>query len=350
MAAIKAVLLLCIFSVLKTNALDCRDGNGNAVDWFIALKTPKLHDHGSIVEEGYGYVYVTSEDAGSWTLSDVSIADDNSIVGNTLTQFYENKNDLSYVVYNDAPPTHSQSSTKGHTKGVVVADTTGGFWLIHSLPKFPDVENSYFYPDNGKKYGQSFICISMDLENINKVGLQLQYNQPFIYSEQILSDIKSKVPDLAKAAANTTIASAPWSNVAQINSKNNVAFTSFAKHAQFNQELYADLVAPTLESDLAVESWASGSGRLSSDCSGQFSVYNIHTISIPVDNIEYKTTVDHANWAVSTAESGSSWVCVGDIIRSEHQKLRGGGTICLSNENLAGYFQALIGTTEECGE
>ncbi len=46
----------------------------------------------------------------------------------------------------------------------MVFDASGGFWLVHSVPRFPFARNSsepYTYPAYAKTYGQSFICLSL---------------------------------------------------------------------------------------------------------------------------------------------------------------------------------------------
>jgi deoxyribonuclease-2 len=43
-------------------------------------------------------------------------------------------------------------------------DAKGGFWLVHSVPRFPfDRASSepYTYPAYAKTYGQSFICLTL---------------------------------------------------------------------------------------------------------------------------------------------------------------------------------------------
>lgn len=78
-----------------------------------------------------------------------------------------------WVFYNDQPPYDDHKANEGHTKGIVVGDIKGGFWLIHSVPQFPQVtveSFAYKYPLTGKKYGQSFLCISMNATNIEHVG------------------------------------------------------------------------------------------------------------------------------------------------------------------------------------
>lgn len=50
-----------------------------------------------------------------------------------------------------------------------MADNKEGFWLIHSVPHFPQTRE-YIFPKTGTVYGQSFLCVSLDIINLNKVG------------------------------------------------------------------------------------------------------------------------------------------------------------------------------------
>lgn len=55
--------------------------------------------------------------------------------------------------------------------------------------------------------------------------------------------------------------------------------------------------------------------------------------------------MDHSKWAVGEEDP---WICVGDINRAEHQELRGGGTVCLKNEKIAGHYRKLVENFEKC--
>jgi deoxyribonuclease-2 len=71
----------------------------------------------------------------------------------------------------------------GHTKGVVMSEADGGFWLVHSVPYFPPSPGNvtttgtdshsegYSYPSTGLTYGQSFLCISLSASQLDLVGL-----------------------------------------------------------------------------------------------------------------------------------------------------------------------------------
>lgn len=75
-----------------------------------------------------------------------------------------------YIAYNDQPPEGDDSVYYGHTKGVVMADRTGGFWLIHSVPHYPSVVSQYTYPTTGHKNGQAYMCISLPPDQMEIVG------------------------------------------------------------------------------------------------------------------------------------------------------------------------------------
>ena len=60
------------------------------------------------------------------------------------------------MMYNDEHADGKADSYRGHSKGAVVFDNETGFWLIHSVPKFP-------HPDSLRNLVtimDSFFCAS----------------------------------------------------------------------------------------------------------------------------------------------------------------------------------------------
>lgn len=144
-------------------------------------------------KSGYEYLYITPKSS-SWTLSKFLINSTSSMPGKTLSLIYDNNsvNDNLIAMYNDEPTNEKVDMVRGHTKGVVVANDISGFWLVHSVPKFPPaIGESYDYPHTGRVYGQSFLCISFTGDQMGIVGKQLQYNEPRFYSTQVPDYLKT---------------------------------------------------------------------------------------------------------------------------------------------------------------
>lgn len=78
-----------------------------------------------------------------WKLSTFNLSNAESMAGQTITQAYFNANQTNgnrlMIAYNDEPPNQKGESKYGHLKGLVVADKRSGFWLIHSVPLYPNI-------------------------------------------------------------------------------------------------------------------------------------------------------------------------------------------------------------------
>src|SRR5690349_881753 len=156
---------VCIsFALLFSSALaiaerlGCRDEEGNLVDWFYIYKLPNSFGDNEIDSKssGLNYLFITP-DSSDWILSKLLINDSMSMPGKTLSPMYEDHKDNDLVMmYNDEPTNGPPEGNRGHTKGVVVANDINGFWLIHSVPKFPPTleDGHYDYPKTGTIYGQ----------------------------------------------------------------------------------------------------------------------------------------------------------------------------------------------------
>ncbi|XP_028156527.1 uncharacterized protein LOC114350079 [Ostrinia furnacalis] len=393
----------------------CRNEKGEPVDWFYIYKLPREKNHlNPLVRRGVAYMHLTpSKLRGGWIMSDLAISDPRSMLGKTLAPLYQDKNIIS-LVYNDQPPAtenqpdvlqsvadmYSKSKrgqTKqagikkykkfklgdkyyddydlaemckmhskfmktrvesGHTKGVILGDKFTSLWLVHSVPRFPPVPDmhglnvtSYDYPTTGMKYGQSFLCVSVQTSTLNQIATQLKYNEPLIAHHHIPQEFEGELPNLLDVVNNKTIDASPWYHIESFETLVGRKFLSFAKSAMFNDDLYSGLVAEVLQSDLLVESWTNGPGTLDSECSRNFQVRNIERLKFPIAKMSFTSHNDHSKWAVAVAHKmhnsqdtkvADYWVCVGDINRALPQESRGGGTVCTSGPILWGNFAHLI--------
>ena len=87
----------------------------------------------------------------------------------------------SFFLYNDEPDVGTASSSYGHTKGVLTEDgSSGGFWIVHSTPKFPASSGkaAFYFPETEIIYGQTFLCISLKKAQVDDVGKQVCAQRP----------------------------------------------------------------------------------------------------------------------------------------------------------------------------
>ena len=354
----KTFWIFITFVVLKVNG-QCVDENGVFVDWVTIYKFPRETDLGrqSLIGQGLAYAYITSKNPNSdWTLSKLSIKDEKSIPGRILSPVYKPNPDQFHMLYNDEHPDGNTSFTLGHTKGVLVLNEKYGFWLIHSVPKYPPKDNSYDYPHTGQMYGQSFLCISLlTSTSAEQIGQQMKYNSPYLYSVNVPKWVLKNYPTLTSAANGEHVKKRDKSsNLVTFSSLGGDLFTSFAKSKHFGKDLYFGLVAPMLKTNLMVESWPNGAGKMKSACDGKYKVENIDALDFELKSkIKFTTHKDHAKWAVAYSDNlkmsdKQKFVCIGDINRMETQKKRGGGTVCFTNKDLWKTFTGIVKSVEAC--
>ncbi|XP_054263944.1 plancitoxin-1-like isoform X2 [Macrosteles quadrilineatus] len=393
-----SLIIVLVCSVKHT----CRDERNHSVAWFVVYKLPRLPNHDDdSVKHGKAYAYITSRGKIEWKLSEKSVQAEDTLLGNTFSPLYEEKykRNLLYFMYNDKPPTVKESYRGGgHAKGVVAGDKTGGFWMVHSVPNYiSSTNNKYTYPDTGLKFGQSFLCITLKPKDLELAGQLMQYNELHIYDKSIPNHLKKIYKNLINTAEGEMVdsetlnsnafktagenslssdkgiknyfkwfksiekgfsnffrrakedkldvKSEPGSISDVIRSAGGKHFRVFAKSPSFNKELYSYWVAPALQVDLLVQTWARGRSHQDSSCEGKFKVENVEKISVV--GVEFPTTNDHSKWAVSDSQT-KPWICVGDINKDDSQKRRGGGTVCIKNKSLWKAYHTTVIDTDSC--
>jgi deoxyribonuclease II len=115
----------------------------------------------------------------------------------------------------------------GHTKGVVVFDKADGFWLVHSVPKFPPhpATDPFGYPSTGEKFGQSFLCISVSTpQTADLIGLQFLYNHPFVYSVNFPDWAAGNYPQLEMAGNEKHVKKPPFFHTVQFRCRIHISF------------------------------------------------------------------------------------------------------------------------------
>lgn len=54
-------------------------------------------------------------------------------------------------------------------------DEQTGFWIVHSVPRFPEQLHSgqYVFPENARENGQSILCVTFPTSQLETIGKYL---------------------------------------------------------------------------------------------------------------------------------------------------------------------------------
>ncbi|XP_018417355.1 PREDICTED: deoxyribonuclease-2-beta [Nanorana parkeri] len=340
-----ALLGLCALYLVACE-ISCRNEAGEPVDWFVVYKLPKyrINDTGT----GLEYLYLDSRSQG-WQVSKFLTNMTQSALGQVLQQLYQSYEDNStaYMLYNDAPPIKNNFSTKyGHTKGALFFDQQQGFWLIHSVPHFPPfLKDGFGYPDTGKLYGQTAICVTYKYFQFKQIAAQLLYYNPNVYNCSIPDLYHEDLWGLSTICQGKRF---PWVNdtsIAVLKSAGGELFLNFAKSKYFVDDIFTAWMAQILKTDLLTETWHPKEKELPSNCSLPWHVYNIQRIALP--NLSFYSHYDHSKWCIARYTS-DSWICIGDLNRQPGQIWRSGGFICTQKELIYEAFKKMVAHFSDC--
>ena len=335
---------LCLSCIGVAAAFSCLDEIGSFVDYWVAIK----------VNDGSGYFYQDANGGATFEKSRYDMGTNatraSGAVLNTIGQLYDGAlgDAYAYALYNDDTPAETVSSSRAHSKGVVLFNASIGFWLVHSLPRWPAFPGYGGLPDS--TYGQSFFCGSYRTAKLEAIA-QIQLLQwPQLYASGLspgLAD-SAEVEGFAAwiAGGKTTAAT---TRVTSLISYNGRHFVHYAKSALCECNLWEDVVAPGVNTSLLrTETWQNGAGgQLPSACAPKFGydVTNVTHVGFE-DGTHWKETQDHSKWAVSAGDARTA--CVGDNNRMASQAKRGGGALCYESAELWAAFDAIVETAYSC--
>lgn len=335
-------------------AISAIDENGNPVDWWFMYKVSgesETSDGRKILGTEYVYFDANAPADAKLTLSP-NYVDKNGTLPNTLAQIYTAENpNLGWFCYNDENPiTGKTNGSRGHTKGVLAFDLESdtAFWLIHSTPKFSP-KGIYAYPKTGMKMAQTLLCITLENADVAQSIAKQMFvaQQPNVYqASDIPTDLKKTPTDPRvlliqnQVSADTT----PLQTVIPFNSKGGAKFMSIAKNKHWGLDFYNDLVGPTLNENLEVETWEHGTTPQPEDSDKVHDVVAMKSVNLdPLGiDIAWGEESDHAKLAISDRKEDIHYVCVGDINFTIAQEKRGGGTVAFQCDPLWQSISAIL--------
>jgi deoxyribonuclease-2 len=339
------ILALCL-GVMAAGAPSCLDENGRPVDSWVVLKAA----------ESFDYYFMSGS---TWRKSANSLDGTGGMVMRTAAQAYGGG--VMMGMYNDEMQGMSVSGTRAHAKGVLVSDAKQGFWIVHSMPKWPKPaltsRTSGPGPFDSDKYAQSMMCITVSASTADSIASNLMIEDVFLTGKSTLKTSTSSFPNFSKWLAGGVDKSRSQV-AAQIKSLGGKVFFQLAKSASWGHDIWDDLVAPYFKTPLQVETWRNGvGGRISSVCSSPagpkkqpYNVMEVATVTMP-DGTSWDGTSDHSKWAVSLKSGAGNVYCVGGMNRMCSQEKRGGAALCVKGD-AQGWkaFSSIVTATETCWE
>uniref|UniRef100_A0A8C6W155 deoxyribonuclease II n=1 Tax=Nothobranchius furzeri TaxID=105023 RepID=A0A8C6W155_NOTFU len=224
---------------------------------------------------------------------------------------------------------------------VVLFDHSRGFWLSHSIPRFPSFpEKGYLYPSSGKVYGQTALCVTYQYAQLLRIVKQLVYLYPRIYNCSVPAVFSADLPQLIQLCEGSRPPQASCRRMEQLSSARGDKFVSFVKSEKYVDDIYTGWVAQVLNADLLVESWQNQGHALPSNCSLPKHAMNIKRIQLPT-SIQFQSRYDHSKWCVSRVYEDHV-TCLGDLNREKAQLWGGGGLICTYNPVIYKAFRQLV--------
>ncbi len=319
-----------LFVLITITSFSCIDHKSLPVDSWSIFKHPTE----------FGYHLFVNDSIIEFSDSIVSFT---SPLIRTLNTTHSN-----YILYNDQPPNGWTTAIKAHSKGIIVFNEHRGFWIIHSIPKFPDFKsNNIFLQDY--TFGQSIVCISFRTPLLEIISTANLVNNPNVYDFSISNNIQQRFPTLYRWIINGERSKETY-QTQLFQTLGGMDLFIFSKSRKWNQDLFESLIAPYFNYDFIVASWQNGASAnvMPSYCRPNHTHQIENVRKLCMNSLKddcWVHTRDHSKWAISNQ---NFIVCVGDINRQYSQEKRGGGTLCMRNKNLWSFLRQSIIEYEKC--
>lgn len=378
-----ATVTLLLRVIAATQPLSCLSTTGSPVDWWTAVKFPG----------GDAFAYMDSNAAQDfsgklvWTLGYDWAVTSGMPLAYTLQQLYKHAGQFGYVMWNDEFPGGDPPVWEGgaHAKGVLGLDQSSGFYLLHSVPKFPAAP-CVNCPDgigNGsytgialaqQLYGQSFMCMTMPASELDKVAQLAHDEEVWVYDHMVPLELQTEYSAVMALTADphgiTNVHFGPpvihWGTpLTSVGGQRGIAFAKSSSMTPFL--LYEEVVEPFMQSGMLWETWQHGPGALPQYCPAPYQhLFSFTVAAVAVPNAAgWYVNRDHSKWGITSDHapdcchpedtsdaldlSNQTAVCFGDLNRQEHQGYRGGSAICLlGNRPLWAAWLNLIQKTQDC--
>jgi deoxyribonuclease-2 len=342
------LIIITLFTLISSNDKVCHDHDGKEVDWWVVFLFPETSSKEKVLSYGY---YDNNSKTKDLTYYKYDQTNFPPILLIKQVETVTEKDPVNYFFWNDDLSTDEKSASAGsgkaHSKGGLSYSSNYGFHLLHSLPRFPkrNSKNEFetVLPDNAGKFGQTYLCLSLDKTNILKMVENLNIINPKVMLMNGDNDnVDKDNAQVLKLIKNRGDSNLPDSQHTDIVTRKNKKFTVFSKGKDYDELPYDTLIPDYYKDSFYVETWTKPA-MLPSKCKGSYEVVNVQ--SLKFGHYSFDMNQEHSKWAVS---QNKNIACFGDLNRTESQKKRGGMTICFENRSLANIMRNAIVDSDKC--
>lgn len=235
--------------------LSAIDENGNPVDWWFTYKIPKLSQD-TRTSSGAGYEHVYYDPNIGKVDKSPQLSNNKDALDFTLSFIFDSPADTTgWIIYNGEMPVSIEDKNEAgleHIKGVIAFDTESktAFWLLHFCPK---CENRKSDVMPVPAYGQTVLCISLDMETAGKIIEQISNHQePQVYLPSIAA-ILGKNDEFCLFAQRLNLTVPQDSEVLDCLSRGGLNFKVIAKKHKWGKEFWFDLMGEAVDTNK--ETW-----------------------------------------------------------------------------------------------
>lgn len=337
--------------------ISCKNAYKQEVDWFVVYKIPKTKpdNRNHLQPNGMEMAYFDSTSATSktrlWYILPDIYSNKLNPVKETLAPIYSKNPNVAFVAYNDQPPHNFNGTRGGHSKGVLIVGNgkeEGAAWLQHSVPRFvEDVSKGYAYPKSGKENGQLFFCLSLPVNQVEKIAYHLHVQGANVYQRraqnwaQMFHNFWLLLQKHYIRRLNTLA-------IDILLTQRKRPVLAIAKAPKWPKDVYTQDLGTHMKDDIVVQSWQNGAGGAQGAyCKSSYKVTDVKTIRLRTDkgDIYFSSSEDHSKWYVTKIRG---YFCYSSLNRMTSQIKRGGEITCILDLILSGLFKNSIFERNKC--
>ena len=219
---------------------------------------------------------------------------------------------------------------------------------MHSFPQFPNVSSTNFgkfylvTTDIGNSqmmYGQHMFCVKLKSSDLFNLAGEMSIALPNVYASRIVQSNQN----ISLLVNNRSISSSNFFSGLQFFSPNGFEFKYFSKSGASNLDIYEEVISKYYQDGFMCETW--GRPWEADFCPPTYQYKNLNIDEVSIGNYWWTSYYDHSKWALGLS---NPIVCMSDMNRMTSQWVRGGGAVCIVNQQLYDYFKSITTKYDSC--